>query len=489
MNSVNFFIKDEALWQALENELRDEEEAYLVGGAVRDILLQRDIHDIDIVLKGNVRRIARQVANKLNGSFYMLDQDRNTARVIYERGSDFAFVVDFAEMRGDCLEDDLRARDFTINAMAISLSKDLLLKDPLRGQQDLRDGIVRLCAGNSIEEDPVRILRAVRLALAFNLKLAPETIREMKKNVSSLSSVSAERKRDEIFKILEGPKVNLALRVLDRMGVISEILPDLSKYKNLKIRENQKIWDRTLELISQTEMVCDLLIEEFDPDNSPNLVKGKISLYLGRFRNQLRDHFQYQVNPLRSLRGLLMFSGLYLVLKQFEENANQENANIIDTSNLAVELAKHLALSHAEIRRLEAILGYFFDFFLSARVPQSFGDLDIYRFFRDSKEVGIEIALLSIAYILVDVDTQVDAEIIDNLLDNIRRIFNAFWNHYAEVVNPSQLINGNEIMNLLQMPAGPLIGQLIEQVREAQVKKEIATYEEAFLFLKKYQEG
>jgi tRNA nucleotidyltransferase/poly(A) polymerase len=113
-------------------------------------------------------------------------------------------VLDFAAFRGPDLESDLRDRDFTINAIALDLSQEGKLIDPLDGALDLRTHTLRACAATSFEADPVRILRAARIATAFKLKIAPDTLRLLHLAIPLLGQVSPERVRDEIFKILDG---------------------------------------------------------------------------------------------------------------------------------------------------------------------------------------------------------------------------------------------------------------------------------------------
>src|SRR5687768_3485777 len=151
-----------------------EQEIYLVGGAVRDMLLNRVSHDLDFALPSNGIALARRVANALNADFMSLDQERDTGRVIVTESDGTRTFLDFATYRGKDLEEDLRARDFTINAIAFDLRTQTLL-DPLNGASDLRLKLIRACSGTSLSDDPVRILRAVRLAAAFEFKIEAET--------------------------------------------------------------------------------------------------------------------------------------------------------------------------------------------------------------------------------------------------------------------------------------------------------------------------
>src|SRR5687768_1254562 len=178
-----------------------EQEIYLVGGTVRDMLLKRVSHDLDFALPSNGISLARRVANALNANFMVLDEERDTGRVIVIESDGTRTFMDFATYRGgSTLEADLRARDFTINAIAFDL-RTQTLTDPLNGASDLRAKFIRACSPTSLKDDPVRILRAVRQAAAFEFKIEPETRKAMQQAVGLLPDRSPERQRDELFKM------------------------------------------------------------------------------------------------------------------------------------------------------------------------------------------------------------------------------------------------------------------------------------------------
>jgi tRNA nucleotidyltransferase/poly(A) polymerase len=183
--------------------------AYLVGGAVRDMLLNRRTHDLDFVLPGKGIETARRVANALRGAFYVLDEERDTGRVVLFEPDGERQMLDFSVLRGPDLESDLRGRDFTLNAIALDVHSTQALIDPLRGAADLQAKQLRACAPSSFQDDPIRILRGVRLATAFGFRLLPETIHSMKQAVPGLERISPERLRDELFKLLStGPALH-----------------------------------------------------------------------------------------------------------------------------------------------------------------------------------------------------------------------------------------------------------------------------------------
>src|SRR5512140_71383 len=133
------------------------QQIYLVGGAVRDILLKRISPDLDFAVPAKGIPLARRAANVLDADFMVLDDERDTGRVIVTEPSGIRTYLDFATYRGSTLDEDLRARDFTMNAIAFNL-QDQTLIDPLNGASDLRNRLIRACSPTSLRDDPVRIL-------------------------------------------------------------------------------------------------------------------------------------------------------------------------------------------------------------------------------------------------------------------------------------------------------------------------------------------
>ena len=181
---------------------------HLVGGAVRDALLGRPVHDWDVITSGDAGELARRFAQSLNGTWFELDAERGYNRVCLAQG-----FVDFAPWRAATLEEDLRARDFTINALAFPLCETEKTRpvDPLGGLADLRRRVLRCCSENAFVDDPLRILRGVRLALQFQLEVEPETLRLMRQQVPLLRQCAGERIVAELEKILGQEKDPLAL--------------------------------------------------------------------------------------------------------------------------------------------------------------------------------------------------------------------------------------------------------------------------------------
>ena len=202
------------LVEQVQGVLPKRTKVYLVGGAVRDAILHQESNDLDFAVEKDALKIARKVANALEGAYYRMDEEHETGRVILKQAGGARFILDFAVFRQPDLEDDLRGRDFTINAMAVDLRSPQELLDPLGGLNDLFNKQLRACSSSAFSDDPVRILRAIRFAAKLNLKMTPETRGWLKDSTGEMTKPSEERIRDELFKILDIPQIATSIRAL-----------------------------------------------------------------------------------------------------------------------------------------------------------------------------------------------------------------------------------------------------------------------------------
>lgn len=193
---------------------------WLVGGCVRDALLGRPSADWDILVASDAPGVARRLADAVGGSFVPLDEERSIARVVTRE----KVTVDVCEFVGGSLADDLKHRDFTINAIAFDGQR---LVDLLDGQRDLEDRQLRTCSPTSLQDDPLRVLRAFRFLRELELTLAPGLEDGLRASCSGLERVAAERVRDELFRILKAGLTAIE-EPLVRTGVLQEVLPAYS---------------------------------------------------------------------------------------------------------------------------------------------------------------------------------------------------------------------------------------------------------------------
>ena len=468
-------------------------ELYLVGGAVRDALLNRVSHDLDFAVPKNAIAAARRAASALKADFYVLDESFDTARVIVSAENEVRDILDFAAFRGSDLESDLRGRDFTINAIAFDLRK-LAILDPLNGAADLRARIVRACSETSLHDDPIRILRAVRQAAAFGFKIEIETRKAMKQAASLLPNISPERQRDELFKILEGPRPDASLRALEMLGVFPYLLPELSQLKDVEqsAPHTYDVWEHTLSVIQHLDGLLADLAPGYSAEKTNDMLTGLLTLRLGRYREQFAEHFAESLNTDRSVRALLFLAALYHDVSKPATKSVEETGRIrfFDHDQLGAKVASERGrafnLSNDEIERLEVIIKNHMRFHsFTSRMEGEKKEPSrkaIYRFFREAGEGGIDLVLLGLADLRGTRAHALSQEAWVAALDVARILLENYWEKPQETVAPPRLVDGNDLMKEYNIQPGPLVGQLLEAIREAQATSKVSTREDAFAF-------
>lgn len=482
----------EHILEVLRQEIPQNLPVYLVGGAVRDLLRGQPVHDLDLVLPGDVRPIARRVADALNGSYYLMDEERNVARVVHYSGAE-RFFLDFCSLRGRDLETDLRERDFTMNAMALNLRQMERLVDPTGGAMDLKEKQLRACGPAAMRNDPIRVLRGVRLALSLNCQIQPGTLEQMRQAALMLGQSSAERQRDELFRILEGRQVHSAVRLLDLIGALSPLLPELAAMKGVaqSVPHTLEVWEHTVALLRELERVWAVLVDEFNEDTAANLVLGQAVLHLGRFRGALAEHFKTALNPNRSIRGLLFLAALY------HDVAKPQTLSLASTGQVrflgheergaaaAARRARSLALSQVEVQRLETVVRQHMRIHSLVATGKEPTRRAVFHYFRDCGLAGIDLVLLSLADTLATYGPTLPMTVWEAELKVAQALLTAWFDTPEKIIRPPRLISGSDLMKELNLKPGPEVGRLLAAIEEAQVEGNVTTRAEALEYARR----
>lgn len=423
---------------------------WLVGGAVRDLVLRRRVHDYDFVVAGDGLALARAAAQHLRADFYPLDAERGVGRVLLTR-DDERLTLDFARLRGDSLEADLAARDFTINALALDPAAPEGVIDPTGGQADLRGKTIRACGPQSINADPVRAIRAVRLAVQLGFRMDHATRAAVRAAAPGLAAVTAERQRDEFLRCLGGGKPAAALRTLNALGLLATLLPELPL--------TGAAWEHTLNTVDRLTDILSVLNPVHDVDAASDLTLGLVSMRLGRHRTDLGPHLRTPLTDERPVRWLLVLAA---VLRATGDPATVAQARLVA-----------LRLSTDEVRRVGAIIGGAPEVArLAANLPV--GRREVYRFFRAHGPAGVEAIFLALADFLAAHVGPPPAVAWNEQLDAAAALLRAYFETPEEAVNPPPLLTGDDLLLELHLRPGPKVGRLLDLVREAQAAGEVA---------------
>lgn len=423
--------------------------AYLVGGYVRDRLLGRESHDVDLAVIGDALALARTVADWLRGSFVPLDDERGTGRVVTWDEHGQRLFIDFAALQGRDITADLARRDFTIDAIALDINDLSRLIDPYDGRADLQAGLIRAVSEAAFRDDPLRTLRAVRLAAELNLHIEARTEEWIQRDAKLIATVSAERVRDELSKTLAQPGAADNLRYLDRLGLLEMIFPETVSAKKTGGFEPSLEVIRALEHLYTT-----ILPSPLSPPLSDRLLS-----HLSQFTSDDRQRLVW-LKLVAFLQGVTQDAGqVGLVLRRLRFSRGE------------VTLGQAIAAHRERPARL--------------RATGAITRRDVYRFFRDTNEVGLDLLLLFLADSLAAQGMRPDPAQWEEDLEFVAVFLRNYYERYPEVISPPKLISGDELMEAFGLEEGPRLGELLEAVREAQAAGEIRTRQEALDYVER----
>ncbi len=472
--------------------LATSEPIYLVGGAVRDAYLGIPPGDLDfVVAKGGIQ-LAFHVADRLGRPAYVLDRERDVGRVVL---ADNQTTLDFARLRGAGLEADLRERDFTLNAMGLPVGGRTTseIVDPCGGRSDMQAGWVRQTQPQAIADDPVRALRAVRMALRFDLRLTDETIAATRAVGDSLERVSVERVGEELIKLLMAGTPHLALQQLEHLGLLARVLPEVEATAGVAQSPPHylDVFNHTCGVLRRLVQLESLIFDE-QPGDEPVLAQAGGAL--APYRLAMRKHLLRPLDGRLTGRVALRLGALFHDVGKPETSTTEENGRIRFFGHEAAgaRLAKHrlqqLHLSNDVCRTVKHIVaGHMRPLHLAA--APSLTRRAIYRYFRKTGDTGPDIALLSLADHLATYETPAESQTWPVLLDTVSRLLDHYFNHYEESVKPPPLLSGSELILALDLKPGPEVGRLLALLQEAQAVGEINTAEEALQLARRSSQG
>ncbi len=232
----------------------DTKGVYIVGGSVRDLLAGRTPVDYDLAVEGNSQAFALRLADRLSARVVELGKPGQTVQRVIAKECFF----DILPVAGGRIEEDLGRRDFTINAMALELASRRLI-DPLGGQRDLAAGKIRMVSAKAFRSDPVRLIRAFRLAAVFGLQIEEQTTAAIIHDAPLIRHSAAERIRDELFKILQQDRFSRWLGRMAETGLLFAIFPELEALQNCRrsAEGGRDLFARSLEACRSLEKLLD----------------------------------------------------------------------------------------------------------------------------------------------------------------------------------------------------------------------------------------
>ena len=464
-------------------------QAYAVGGFLRDALLGRQSHDIDLSIAADPLLLGCDLADAFGGHYFALAQEQRLARVLLPS---HGLHIDLLPLRGD-IEADLRERDYTIDAMAAPLeqvaSGRAAVIDPSGGRQDLRRRLVRVIREEAFQHDRLRPLRGVRLATELEFRLEPATADLVRRYASLLPGVAVERQRDELMRILGTPRAGAGLRLMDELGLLDSVLPEVAASRGVE-QPKEHYWD-VLGHSLQTVDNLDVLLAEDEPRDRPlRQAQGRPGrdLWLELWRqlawwSDARAHFGEEVVQGTPRSAVLKLGGLLHDVakpetKSFDRSGRMRFFGHADVgAEKAGRILRRLHFSAREVALVQTMIkAHLRPVQMGQEGPPTRRAL--YRYFRDCGDAAIDTLFLSLADHLGTVGPRVRMPGWRQHVSLVNYIL-VKWFQDEVVVAPPKLLRGDDLMAELGLSPGPQVGQLLELVREAQAAGEITTREEA----------
>ncbi len=471
------------------------EPTFLVGGFIRDALLSRPGRDLDLAVAGNPEDIGRTLARYLSGTFVPIGPAHDTCRIVVgnpvdnltDDGTDYAggadsqagqFHIDITGFQHG-IEQDLRRRDFTINALALPVSEwraerwaDRVI-DPTGGVADLAAKRVRATGDGVFPDDPARLLRAVRLAARLNFRLEPATAQSIRRHAHRIERVSPERVRDELLAILAADGAKAAVEVLDRLDLLCRVIPELGITKGVDQPRVHywDVWGHSIHAVETAELVT----------------KGhqNSAIYsLVPWTPEHKRRFDETVSDGHTRRTILKLTALLHDIAKPQTKARDDTGRtrFLGHSELGAEMVEHRLGQLRFSSRGIAMVSKMVEQHLRPATMQQGTDMPtrraVYRYFRDLQDVAIDTLYLAMA---------------DYLAAKGPEVIHGDWARHAKIMlyimqtgaeqpsaeRPVRLITGHDLMREFALGPGPVIGEMLERIKEAHAAGEIATRQEA----------
>jgi poly(A) polymerase len=479
--------------------------AWLVGGAIRDRVLGRSTLDLDVVVDGDPGEAARSIARAAGrAACFALSEEFGAWRVA---ARDSSWQVDVEPLRGGSLEADLALRDFTVNAIAEPLAGGQPI-DPLGGLEDLAAGRLRMAGARAFADDPLRVLRLVRVAVELGLKPDAETLRAAGEHVAALAFCSAERVFVELRRIVAARDAVSGLQLMGELGASAVVLPELEALRGVEQNRfhHADVYTHTLEVLARTIALTEEALAgagssaddggSRDSDSSTSAgsspgADADVSAFravIGEDRAELAAVLEEQLADQMSRAEALRWGALlHDAAKPLTRGVRPADGRVTFIGHdergaaLAREVLTRLRTSERLRAHVAALVRHHLRLGFLVHEPQPLSRRTVFGYLRACTPVEVDVTLLSVADRLATRGA------------NAQQAIEAHIRVAAQVLGPAlhwrahgpgePLLRGDELGSHLGIAPGPRLGELLGELAEAQYAGEIETREQAFDYL------
>jgi putative nucleotidyltransferase with HDIG domain len=445
---------------AVQAALGEGEGVWIVGGAVRDAALGRAIADVDLAVAGDPGAAAKAIAKELGEHAFELSAEFGTWRVT---AASRGWQVDATALRGDGIGDDLRARDFTIGALGVPIAGPVELIDPCAGLADLERGLLRTVSEHSFEDDPLRLLRAARLAAELDLEIDAATVALARAGAARAADPAGERQLAELRQLLGGPDPVRGLALLDELALTAVVLPEVEGLRGVEQGPNHHldVHDHTIAVLEHT-LEIELDLERFAGERA-----GEVAVLLDE---PLADEMS---------RGTALRFGALLhdIAKPATRSERDgfvgfRGHDVVGAETIA-EICARLRASRRLTQHLQGLALHHLR--LGFMIPEApLPPRRVHEYLRATEPVAVDVTLLTVADRLSarGAGPLARPEMVEAHLSLAREMIAAAldWRRDGP---PPPLLRGDELAAELGLEPGPELGRLIAELEAAQYAGEV----------------
>ncbi len=433
-------------------------EAYLVGGAVRDILMGKKPVDFDVAVTGNPEEIAQEITKK-GGVFFTLGKNRQKVHRCMLHGQ----VIDIAGLQGESIESDILKRDFTINAISLRL-KDKLIIDPAGGITDLENKTIRMVTEHAFISDPLRMLRAYRFEANTGFSIEKNTLSAIKKHGSLIRVSAGERVREELLKLLSEENATEYLRKMSDYELLFEIIPELKEEINCSQNTYHKfnVWNHTLN-------TCDHL--EHLLNGKENMMNETLQLAVQSIENANK--------PLLKLAALLHDVGKPMSRSVDEKNIVHFYGHEKKGAEISAGILSRLKFSSRDTDYMLSVINEHLKpvHLYKSHKMQNLKRKNIIRFFRRENTLTPHILIHAMADAWAKTDLIEEKD--ESFNGFITEILILYFHDFIRRKKEAPLINGNDLREIFGLSPSPAFKIILDAVEDARLSHEISSRESA----------
>lgn len=463
--------------QTIKNRIQNDEilnnlasffdnDIWLVGGAVRDILLNNEITDRDLIVTDcDAKIFSMKVAEFFGAKFIPLDEENKIYRVVLNDKKNY---LDITNPIGNSLEKDICRRDLSVNAIAVNIKSGEFF-DPTNGLKDFENGVLNGINEVNFTDDPLRLLRIFRFHSTLGFEISKDLMNITKKHAVLINKPAKERIEYELMKLFDGKYADCALLKMDECGILELIFPFVNELKQVppNAHHHLDLFHHSIETVKQIQILY---------ENSADTVKEHLQKIdfggFSRLAHLKLATFMHDIGKFST----------WFIEKDTGRHRFYKHDDV--GSKMAPEILRNLAFSNKQIKYIQKMIKNHMYATMVVCSPE-LSDKIMMRYVRKMEDDSIDAIIIGKADRLSALGPEITQQMVEENLTMLDKLLN-FYIDSLETIKPlPKLLDGNEIMELLEIKPSPQLGKILNELHEGQLNGDITTKQQAVEFVKK----